>query len=136
MGALPKEIDNLESALYPIGVVAEMLDVNEQTLRVYEKNGLINPCRRNRDRYYSANDIIWLKCLRRFIKEDGLNLKGIEKLLKVVPCFEISPCENCSDCTAYRKRGLPCASSPNASSIPVNEQLCLRCEALIDPKST
>ncbi len=134
MGVLPKEIDNMENALYPIGVVAEMLVVNEQTLRVYEKCGLINPCRRNRDRYYSANDIVWLKCLRRFIKEDGLNLKGIEKLLKVVPCFEISPCEGCTGCTAYHKRGLPCSSSPNASAVPGTERSCLRCEALVGQK--
>ncbi len=134
MGVLPKEIDDLENALYPIGVVAEILDVNEQTLRVYEKNGLINPCRRNRDRYYSANDIIWLKCLRRFIKEDGLNLRGIEKLLKVVPCFEISPCEGCTSCTAYHKRGLPCSSSQSTSTAPVTERSCQRCEALIGQK--
>ena len=75
--ALPKEIDNPEAPLFPIGVVAEVLQVTDQTLRVYEKNGIIKPCRRNKDRYYSANDIVWLKCIRRFLKEDGLNLKGI-----------------------------------------------------------
>jgi hypothetical protein len=106
MSVLPKEIDNPEIPLFPIGVVADLLNVTEQTLRVYEKSGLITPCRRNRDRYYSANDIVWLKCLRRFIKEDGLNLKGIEKLLKLVPCFEVSPCDDCPQCSAHQKRGL------------------------------
>jgi len=102
--ALPKEIDNPEAPLFPIGVVAEVLQVTDQTLRVYEKNGIIKPGRRNKDRYYSANDIVWLKCIRRFLKEDGLNLKGIEKLMRFVPCYEISPCEDCVNCTAHVKR--------------------------------
>ena len=105
--ALPKEIDNPEAPLFPIGVVAEVLQVTDQTLRVYEKNGIIKPGRRNKDRYYSANDIVWLKCIRRFLKEDGLNLKGIEKLMRFVPCYEISPCEDCVNCTAHVKRCVP-----------------------------
>jgi MerR family transcriptional regulator, heat shock protein HspR len=134
MGILPKELDNPETPLYPIGIVAEMLDVTEQTLRVYEKSRLITPCRRNRDRYYSANDIVWLKCLRRFIKEDGLNLKGIEKLLKLVPCYEVSPCQDCTQCTAYHKRGLPCASSVVPSPTQEPRPPCSRCEVLTHMK--
>jgi hypothetical protein len=48
-----------------------------------------------------------LKCLRRFLKQDGINLKGIEKLIKFVPCYEISPCDGCCHCTAYLKRSIP-----------------------------
>ena len=103
---LPKELNNPEVPLYPIRVVSELLNVNEQTLRVYEKNGLIRPFRKKRDRYYSANDVVWLKCLRRFLKQDGINLKGIERLLKLVPCYSISACEDCHNCTAHIKRSL------------------------------
>jgi len=127
MPALPKEIDNPEAALFPIGVVAELLNVADQTLRVYEKNGLITPLRRNKDRYYSANDIVWLKCLRRFLKKDRINLKGIEKLMKFVPCYEISPCDDCCHCTAYLKRSIPCweaATKVSASS----KQFCQHCD--------
>ncbi|MCI0419696.1 MAG: MerR family transcriptional regulator [Acidobacteria bacterium] len=107
MAPLPKEINNPEMPLFPIGIVAELLQVTDQTLRVYEKCGIIKPSRRNKDRYYSANDIVWLKCIRRFMKEDGINLKGIEKLMQFVPCYEISPCEDCAHCTAHVKRCLP-----------------------------
>ncbi|MFN8008191.1 MAG: MerR family transcriptional regulator [Terriglobia bacterium] len=106
MTSLPQEINNPETPLYPIGVVAELLNVTDQTLRVYEKSGIIKPLRRNRDRYYSANDIVWLKCIRRFMKQEGINLKGIGKLMQFVPCFEISPCNDCCECTAYLKRGI------------------------------
>jgi MerR family transcriptional regulator/heat shock protein HspR len=107
MSTFPKEIENPEVPLYPIGVVAELLKVTDQTLRVYEKCNIIKPSRRNKDRYYSANDIVWLKCIRRFLKEDGLNLKGIEKLMQFAPCYEISPCAECAQCTAHIKRCVP-----------------------------
>ena len=52
MSTLPKEIDDPEAPLFSIGVVSELLNVTDQTLRVYEKSGLITPCRRNKNRYY------------------------------------------------------------------------------------
>jgi MerR family transcriptional regulator/heat shock protein HspR len=111
--SFPKEINNPEKPLFPIGVVAELLQVTDQTLRVYEKSGIIKPSRRNKDRYYSANDIVWLKCIRRFLKEDGLNLKGIGKLMQFVPCYDISPCEGCVNCTAHLKRCVPQVKHPS-----------------------
>jgi MerR family transcriptional regulator, heat shock protein HspR len=112
----------MTSLLYSIGVVAELLKVTDQTLRVYEKNGIITPTRRNRDRYYSANDIVWLKCIRRFMKVEGINLKGIGKLMKFVPCFEISPCNDCCECTAYLKRGVACKGPDGKRNIRVKRR--------------
>ena len=122
MTSLPKELNNPESPLYSIGVVAELLNVTDQTLRVYEKSGIIKPLRRNRDRYYSANDIVWLKCIRRFMKVEGINLKGIGKLMKFVPCFEISPCSDCCECTAYLKRGVASKCPTKKSVTPVKRR--------------
>ena len=116
MATRPKEIENPETPLFPIGIVAEVLDVTDQTLRVYEKCGIIKPSRRNKDRYYSANDIVWLKCIRRFIKHDGLNMKGIEKLMQFASCYEISPCEDCAHCTAHVKRCTPSLEGSRKSS--------------------
>jgi MerR family transcriptional regulator, heat shock protein HspR len=127
MSTLPKEIDDPEAPLFSIGVVSELLNVTDQTLRVYEKSGLITPSRRNKNRYYSANDIVWLKCLRRFIKEDGINLKSIGRLVKLIPCYEISPCADCSSCTAYLKRSIPCWQSATKLS-PASQQFCSHCE--------
>jgi len=122
--AFPKEINDPETPLFPIGVVAELLQVTDQTLRVYEKSGIIKPSRRNKDRYYSANDIVWLKCIRRFLKEDGLNLKGIEKLVQFVPCYEISACGDCVNCTAHLKRCVPHVKHPSQTpNIPDEDNL-------------
>ncbi len=59
------EANGNSGACFPIGVVAELLGVTEQTLRLYESHGLVKPTRRKRERYYCAGDVQWLECLRR-----------------------------------------------------------------------
>jgi len=58
-------------AVYPIGIVAELLNIHPRTLRIYEREGLIKPARRSGKRFFSNNDLKWLKCLRKLIHEDG-----------------------------------------------------------------
>ena len=70
--------------LYMIGVVAEMLGVHPQTLRFYEKKGLVRPSRTvGRTRMYSAEDIDELARLLRLTRDLGVNLAGIEIILKM-----------------------------------------------------
>lgn len=67
-----------------IGVVAEMLNVHPQTLRFYEKKGLVRPSRTvGRTRMYSAEDIDELARLLRLTRDLGVNLAGIEIILKM-----------------------------------------------------
>ena len=69
---------------YMIGVVAEMLNVHPQTLRFYEKKGLVRPSRTvGRTRMYSAEDIDELARLLRLTRDLGVNLAGIEIILKM-----------------------------------------------------
>ncbi len=70
--------------LYTIGVVAEMLKVHPQTLRMYEKKGLIRPGRtRGKTRIYSAADIDEIARVTRLARDLGVNLAGIEIILKM-----------------------------------------------------
>lgn len=96
--------------LYPIGVAAELLGVTDQTLRLYESQGLIKPARRNRERYYSPNDLKWLECLRHLIHVDKVSIAGIKRLLDFAPCWEIANCppDEMSQCTASLKYAKPC----------------------------
>ncbi|HBH04242.1 MAG: hypothetical protein A2W08_02495 [Candidatus Rokubacteria bacterium RBG_16_73_20] len=67
-----------------IGVVAEMLNVHPQTLRFYEKKGLVRPSRTvGRTRMYSAEDVDELARLLRLTRDLGVNLAGIEIVLKM-----------------------------------------------------
>lgn len=70
--------------LYMIGVVAEMLNVHPQTLRFYEKKGLLRPSRsEGRTRMYSAEDVEDLARLLRLTRDLGVNLAGVEIILKM-----------------------------------------------------
>jgi MerR family transcriptional regulator, heat shock protein HspR len=70
--------------LYMIGVVAEMLKLHPQTLRMYEKKGLIRPSRTvGRTRMYSAEDVEEIARLTRLGRDLGVNLAGIEIILKM-----------------------------------------------------
>jgi MerR family transcriptional regulator/heat shock protein HspR len=70
--------------LYRISTVAEMLDLHPQTLRLYEKKGLIRPSRtRGRTRVYSPEDVEEIRLILRLGRELGVNLAGIEIILKM-----------------------------------------------------
>jgi MerR family transcriptional regulator/heat shock protein HspR len=70
--------------LYMIGVVAEMLKLHPQTLRTYEKKGLVRPSRTvGRTRMYSPEDVEEVARVTRLARDLGVNLAGIEIILKM-----------------------------------------------------
>jgi transcriptional regulator, MerR family len=69
---------------YTIGVVAEMYNIHPQTLRLYEKEGLIKPYRsKGRTRYYTEEDLKRLELVLTLSRELGVNLAGIEIILRM-----------------------------------------------------
>jgi MerR family transcriptional regulator/heat shock protein HspR len=70
--------------LYMIGVVAEMAKIHPQTLRMYEKKGLIRPSRtEGKTRMYSPEDVEEIARVTRLARDLGVNLAGIEIILKM-----------------------------------------------------
>ena len=70
--------------LFTISVAAELVDVHQQTLRHYERLGLIEPTRgKGEIRYYSPDDIERLQQIRRLVEELGVNLAGVEVILNM-----------------------------------------------------
>jgi MerR family transcriptional regulator, heat shock protein HspR len=66
-----------------IGIAAELAGMHPQTLRVYERRGLITPRRSaGNTRLYSADDVALLRRIQE-LSEEGLNLAGIERVLKL-----------------------------------------------------
>jgi len=64
--------------VYTISVVAQLLGLHEQTIRQYERLGLIAPCRTIRKtRLYSQSDIERLECINYLVKTCGVNLSGV-----------------------------------------------------------
>jgi MerR family transcriptional regulator, heat shock protein HspR len=67
--------------LYLIGIAAEMAGMHPQTLRVYERRGLVCPSRSSGNtRLYSDADVALLRRIQE-LSEAGLNLAGIERVL-------------------------------------------------------
>ena len=69
---------------YVISVAARMVGMHAQTLRYYERAGIIEPSRsRGRIRLYSQADIVRLRQIQRLISELGVNLAGAEIILRL-----------------------------------------------------
>lgn len=66
-----------------IGIAAELAGMHPQTLRVYERRGLITPRRTARNtRLYSEADVARLRRIQE-LSEEGLNLAGVERVLRL-----------------------------------------------------
>jgi MerR family transcriptional regulator/heat shock protein HspR len=73
--------DPQERAVYVISVAAELAGVHPQTLRIYERKGLIEPSRtEGRSRRYSDRDIALLQRIQELTNE-GVSLAGVRKVL-------------------------------------------------------
>jgi len=78
--AVPKP-PNAATALYVISVAAELAGMQPQTLRIYERKGLVDPARtRGGSRRYSDEDIALLRRIQELTTE-GLNLAGVQRVL-------------------------------------------------------
>ena len=74
--------------VYMIGVVVSLTQMHAQTIRLYERLGLVTPQRRNKNRLYSEEDVERLKQIRRFTQEMGVNLAGVEVILDLLARME------------------------------------------------
>lgn len=73
-----------EEPCYVISVAAKMLGMHQQTLRYYERAGVIEPSRsRGNMRLYSQSDIARLRQIQRLISDLGVNLAGAEIILQM-----------------------------------------------------
>jgi len=75
-------------ALYVISVAAELAGVHPQTLRIYERKGLVDPARTGGgSRRYSDSDISQLRRIQELTNE-GLNLAGVKRVLELEAMVE------------------------------------------------
>ncbi len=70
--------------LYLISVAARMLGMDPQTLRQYERWGLVQPSRTTGSmRLYSRDELKRLKVIKRLVDDGGINLAGVQRLLAI-----------------------------------------------------
>lgn len=124
-------VPDANQPLYPIGVVSSLLDVHPETLRIWERNGLVKPSRRNGQRLYSNNDLLRLKYIHYLVKDKGLNMAGVKEVVALYPCWYRDDCpgggaRNTDDPSS----GRPCWKHEGTYCITVADKadLCAQCD--------
>ena len=75
---------SVDQDLYFISVAARMLGMHPQTLRKYERLGLVQPTRTiGSMRLYSRDELERLKLIKRLVDDAGINLAGVQRLLSI-----------------------------------------------------
>jgi MerR family transcriptional regulator/heat shock protein HspR len=73
-----------DAAMFVISVAAELAGMHAQTLRQYDRLGLVSPGRAaGGGRRYSLHDVAALRAIARLSQEDGVNLAGIKRILEL-----------------------------------------------------
>ena len=74
----------IEQDLFFISMAARMLGMHPQTLRKYERLGLVQPTRTiGSMRVYSRDELERLKLIKRLVEDGGINLAGVQRLLSI-----------------------------------------------------
>lgn len=114
--------------VYPIGVVAEMLDVTPEVIRSWERTGVLSPRRRSGKRFYSDLDVERLRFIQNLVSE-GLTAPAIRYYLRLYPCWEMDDCPGCMSQTENAGCAKPCWKAPGTYCLVAsNEDLCAKCE--------
>src|SRR5437762_11697688 len=80
----PRKPVPMDQDLYFISVAARMLGMNPQTLRKYERLGLVQPTRTiGSMRLYSRDELERLKLIKRLVDDSRINLAGVQRLLSI-----------------------------------------------------
>lgn len=84
MAGLPGFAPDDDTPVFVISVAAELAGMHAQTLRQYDRIGLVSPSRtRGGGRRYSARDVALLREVQRLSQEEGVSLAGIQRILEL-----------------------------------------------------
>ncbi|MDD2291992.1 MAG: helix-turn-helix transcriptional regulator [Aliarcobacter sp.] len=84
------ETNSYIEPVYLISAVAEILNIHPQTLRQYEREGLIKPSRTNgKIRLYSQKDIDHIRYVLSLTRDKGVNLAGVDIILQLNQRIEV-----------------------------------------------
>jgi len=79
----------MDPDLYFISTAARLLDMHPQTLRKYERLGLVRPTRTiGSMRIYSRDELERLRVIKHLVEEAGINLAGVQRLLSIAESIQ------------------------------------------------
>ncbi len=116
--------------IFTISNAAKILGISVHTLRMYEREGLIIPFRKeSNQRLYSNQDIERVKCIQKTINKDKINIEGIRRVLALLPCWAIVKCteKDRVNCEYYSGHTKPCWMINHKNNFCTNKN-CRECE--------
>lgn len=115
-----------DEPVFLISIVAKILNIHPQTLRQYERENLIKPSRSDgRIRLYSQRDIDKIKMVLRLTRELGVNLAGVDVILRLKEKMERLEEEN-------EELQIEVNRLRNNSSVPVEKSLVTKRRSLYE----
>src|SRR5699024_1577268 len=119
-----------DAPVFLISIAAERAGMHPQTLRQYDRLGLVVPQRtRGRGRRYSPRDVDVLREVQRLSQEEGINLAGIKRILDLAAENERLEAENnnlyqeLKSATGSRRRVFAASSSGDVVAVPLGTRL-------------
>lgn len=100
-----------DNPVYTISTAAQLAGISVHTLRMYEKEGLILPYKKeSNQRRYSDKDLLRIQCIRTTINEHKMTIEGIRRVLALIPCWSVIKCsaKDKKNCEAYNGYTKPC----------------------------
>ena len=99
---------SIDDEFFFISVAARMLGMHPQTLRKYERLGLVQPTRTiGSMRVYSRDQLDRLKLIKRLVEDEGVNLAGVQRLLEIAEAVQrIRPLMNAGNAGRDTRRRL------------------------------
>lgn len=122
------ESQDNEKPIYAIGEVAGKLGISVETIRLYERQGLIIISKSAKgQRVYSESDIERLTCIRTAINELKISIEGIRRMQSMVPCWSHIHCpeDQREECPAFLRASGGCWTYKHAE----NECAALDCRS-------
>lgn len=84
--------DAYREPVYTIGVTANMLNVCQATLRIWERKGLIKPSRIGKNRFFSRQDLDQLQYIHDLLQKKHINIQGVKSIITTTKCWELKKC--------------------------------------------
>lgn len=116
--------------IFSISAAAKLLNISVHTLRMYEREGLIIPFKKeSNQRSYSKADLDRINCIRNAINESKISINGIKTIYSLIPCWQVIKCseEDRKKCESYNAHGKPCWTYKHPNTVCENKN-CRACE--------
>ncbi len=120
---------NFDQPVFSISTAAKILNISVHTLRMYEREGLVVPYRKeSKHRLYSQSDIDRIQCIRRAINSDKLSIAGIQTIYSMIPCWNIKQCSenDRKNCEAFQSHSKACWMFQHSTNI-CSKAVCRDC---------